>query len=350
LLLLAVGVLSVGLLCLQPAGAFAQSEGPGWHLVYTRSHRASFVQEWKYSFPSHQSARWIIAVRYPPELAWSRDVTAKAELLTSSGWKPLSLVTEGSAERRRMFVIDYPHKDPMLWNGFTLRTSFAATIYSQRLKKGNPAAPVAPLSAAQKSIYLAATPTFDFHTPSVRAWMDEHGMWKGKTEKPLAFVHRVYKTLRLGLPYNMAEGGPWICSQILKVGFGECCRHGVVGTSILRANGIPARTVCSLWAVDEKSQGAHCWGEFFLDGVGWVPYDTTLDHEHPESEAYFAVKDGHFLAGMVDFDWVINAGPFGKQSVFAIDAFPAHWSVGIGDLGHPKMETNTHVSILKRSR
>jgi hypothetical protein len=330
--------------------AFGQPAGPDWHMEYAPSHRATFEQQWTYVFPNQQSNHWIIALRNPPELAWSNDVQGKAELLTSKGWTPLKEVREGSPEKRRMLVIDHPHNDPKLKGGFILRTTLTATICDQHLKKGKPVAAVKPLTAEEHKVLIAATETFDFNKPNVKKWMDQHKMWIGKNEIPLDFVHRVYKELRLKLPYNTKDGGKWICSQILKVGYGECCRHGIVGTSILRANKIPARTVCALWAIDEKSKGAHCWGEFFMDGVGWVPYDTTIDNENPGSNAYFANKKGEHIAGMIDFDWVINAGAFGKQTVFAVDAWPAFWSQGTGDLDNAKIDATTSVRVLKRFR
>ena len=64
-----------------------------------RSHRATFEQQWTYTFPKHHSKRWVIALRYPPELAWSKDVQGKAELLTSTGWMPFKEVREGSPEK-----------------------------------------------------------------------------------------------------------------------------------------------------------------------------------------------------------------------------------------------------------
>jgi hypothetical protein len=338
------------------ANAFGQGTVPKWHMVYTPSHRATFEEEWKYTFPDQQSKHWFIALRYPPELAWSKGVAAKAELLTSAGWKPFKEVIEGSKEKRRMLVIDYAHDDPKLRHGFTVRTTLTATIYDQRLLRGKPARPVAPLSPGVKESYLTSTDTFDFDKPNVKEWMDEHKMWKGENEDTLDFVHRVYKELRLHLPYNMEGGGAWVCSQIVtevgiqKPGNGECCRHAVVGTSILRANKVPARTVCGLWAIDEKSKAAHCWGEFFLEGVGWVPYDTTLDVDHLDSEAHFGIKKGEVLAGMIDFNWVIDAGSFDTQTVFAIDAFPAFWSEGEGTLDDPKCDTTTRVRVLKRFR
>jgi hypothetical protein len=319
-------------------------------MVYTSNHRASYEQQWTYTFPGYQSTRWIIALRYPPELPWSRQAEGKAELLTSAGWKPFREARDGSREERRMLIIDYPHEDPKLSHGFTVRTTLTATLYDQYLRRGRPARPVAKLTTAEMETYLAATDTFDFQKPNVKRWMDEHNLWKGSSESALSFVHRVYKELRLHLPYNTKDGGPWICSRILKSGYGECCRHAIVGTSVLRANKIAARTVCGPWAIDAKSTGGHCWGEFFLDGVGWVPYDTTLDGGSLDSEAYFAGKKGEILGGMVDFDWVIDAGPFGKKTVFAIDAFPAYWSQGTGDMANPKVETSSHVQVVRRQR
>ena len=327
--------------------AFGQTD---WHMEYAPSHRATFEQQWTYTYPKLQSKRWIIALRYPPELAWSKDVQGKAELLTSKGWLPFKEIYEGSPEKRRMLVIDHPHNDPKLHKGFTVRTTLTATICDQHLKKGKPALSVKPLAAEEHKVLTSATETFDFDKPNVKKWMDQHKMWKGKNEKPLDFVHRVYKELRLKIPYDTKDGGRWICSQILKVGYGECCRHGIVGTSILRANKIPARTVCAVWAIDDKSTGGHCWGEFHLDGVGWVPYDTTYDNEHPKSDAYFANKTGEHIAGMIDFDWVISAGPFGRQTIFAIDAWPASWSEGKGNMDDPKTTTKSSVHVLKRFR
>jgi transglutaminase-like putative cysteine protease len=341
-----VAILSAVCICTIEPGASGQESDPTWHMVYTRSHRATFEQEWKYVFPNHKSNQWFIALRYPPELAWSRDVVGKAELRTSTGWKPFREVVEESRAHRRMLVIDYPGEDPLLHKGFTLRTSITATIYDQRLERGGPAKPVAPLTPRERQRWLEETETYDFHAPTVKKWMDNHNMWKGKDEATIDFVHRVYKQLRVHMPYSTKDGGKWVCSQILQVNFGECCRHSIVTTSILRANQIPARTVCALWAIDHKSEGAHCWGEFFLHGVGWVPYDTTIGDDK-NSEAYFGAKKGELLAGMVDFDWVIDAGPFGKKHVPSIDAFPAFWSKGTGNMDNEKCDTHTSVRILK---
>jgi hypothetical protein len=331
------------------ASAFADKADADWHMVYTRSHRATFEQEWHYNFPKHRSRQWFIALRYPPDLPWSREAVGKAELRTSGGWVPFREVVEEGRERRRMLVIDHGGEDPLLRKGFTVRTSLTATIYDQELTPGAPEKPVPPLAPPQRQVWLEPTKTYDFHAQRVKAWMDNHKMWRAPDEEVLHFVHRVYKQLRVHMPYSTKDSEPWTCSHILKDGWGECCRHSIVTTAVLRANKIPARTVCAVWAIDNKSTGAHCWGEFFLHGVGWVPYDTTLGDDK-NSEAYFGKKKGELIAGMVDFDWAFAAGPFGQQRVFALDAQPFFASRGEGPMDNPKIETKTSVRILSRFR
>ena len=178
----------------------ANASGQHWTLEYTPSHRATFEQVWNYRFPNYQSTRWVIALRYPPELAWSQDVQGTAELLTSKGWKPFKEVREESPEKRRMLIMDYPHNDPKLHGGFTVRTRLTATICDQELKKSQHPRHVAPLHAEKKASYLRATHAFDFKKPEVKAWLDEHAMWKGKHEDHIAFGRRVQKELRSSCP------------------------------------------------------------------------------------------------------------------------------------------------------
>ena len=342
-------VLTVALVAWLSPRAFGQKGDSDWHMVYTRSHRATFEQEWKYTFPKHHSKQWFIALRYPPDLPWSREAVGKAELRTSGGWIPFREVVEEGREHRRMLVIDHAGDDPALRRGFTVRTTLTATIYDQALEPGGPAKPVAPLAPQQREVWLEPTKTYDYHAARVKAWMDHHKMWREPNEEVLHFVRRVYKQLRVHMPYSTKDSEPWTCSHVLKDGWGECCRHSIVTTAVLRANKIPARTVCAVWAIDNKSTGAHCWGEFFLHGAGWVPYDTTLGDDK-QSEDYFGKKKGELIAGMVDFDWVFVAGPFGQQRVFALDASPAFWSRGEGPMDNPKVETKTSVRIVNRFR
>ena len=99
-------------LCIASVGA--SQRHADWRMAYAPSHRVIYVKQWTYTFPEFRATTWVIALRYPPELAWSRDAVGKAELLTSGGWKPFKEVIEGSKEKRRMLLIDYEQDDPAL--------------------------------------------------------------------------------------------------------------------------------------------------------------------------------------------------------------------------------------------
>src|SRR5262249_60024151 len=70
-------IMATLVVCFLGMNAFGQETSPEWHMEFVRSHRATFEQEWEYVFPNLQSIRWIIALRYPPELPWSKDVECK---------------------------------------------------------------------------------------------------------------------------------------------------------------------------------------------------------------------------------------------------------------------------------
>ncbi len=62
------------------------------------------------------------------------------------------------------------------------------------------------------------------------------------------------------------------------VGTGNCTDFHSLFISLARAAGIPARFKIGL-PVPQRAEGEilgyHCWAEFFLDGIGWVPVDAS---------------------------------------------------------------------------
>ena len=80
--------------------------------------------------------------------------------------------------------------------------------------------------------------------------------------------------------------------------------YATLATLLLRSCGIPARyvegyviTPSQAEALSEgetlklTQRNAHAWTEYYLDGVGWIPYDTTpgyediINYELPEEGA-----------------------------------------------------------------
>ncbi len=79
----------------------------------------------------------------------------------------------------------------------------------------------------------------------------------------------------------------WACTSKR----GNCTDFHSVFIGMLRAAGIPAKFEIGFPLPADKSAGEipgyHCWAEFFIDGIGWVPVDASEAWKHPELHDYF---------------------------------------------------------------
>lgn len=90
----------------------------------------------------------------------------------------------------------------------------------------------------------------------------------------------------------------WACSAR----YGNCTDYHALFISLARAEGIPARFEIGFPIPEGKPAGEidgyHCWTEFHLPGVGWVPIDASEADKHPERrELYF----GTYPADRIQF-------------------------------------------------
>ena len=79
----------------------------------------------------------------------------------------------------------------------------------------------------------------------------------------------------------------WACTSKR----GNCTDFHSLFIGMMRASGIPARFEIGFPLPDAKSEGDipgyHCWAEFYLDGVGWVPVDASEAWKNPDKRDYF---------------------------------------------------------------
>ncbi len=72
---------------------------------------------------------------------------------------------------------------------------------------------------------------------------------------------------------------------------GNCTDFHAVFIGYCRAVGIPARFAIGFSLPTDRPAGEvsgyHCWAEFFLKGVGWVPVDASEAAKNPAKRAYF---------------------------------------------------------------
>ncbi|HWE28614.1 MAG TPA: transglutaminase-like domain-containing protein [Polyangia bacterium] len=116
----------------------------------------------------------------------------------------------------------------------------------------------------------------------------------GKTA-PLARARAAYdyvlSTMRYEKPSGASQGWgqgdlEWACDKR----YGNCTDFHALFIGLLRASGIPARFSIGYSVPNGAGgdiAGYHCWADFYLDGVGWVPVDASEAWRHKDKADYF---------------------------------------------------------------
>lgn len=79
----------------------------------------------------------------------------------------------------------------------------------------------------------------------------------------------------------------WACTSKR----GNCTDFHSLLIGMMRSSGIPARFEMGFPLPQDKTEGDipgyHCWAEFYLNGVGWVPVDASEASKNPGKRDYF---------------------------------------------------------------
>jgi len=79
----------------------------------------------------------------------------------------------------------------------------------------------------------------------------------------------------------------WACSER----YGNCTDFHSLFNALARSSGIPARFEIGFPIPEDRGSGRidgyHCWAQFFLPGVGWVPVDASEAFKHPDRRDEF---------------------------------------------------------------
>jgi transglutaminase-like putative cysteine protease len=114
---------------------------------------------------------------------------------------------------------------------------------------------------------------------------------EGTVEKAYALYDYVFRTLRYdksGTGWGRGDS-LWACDAKR----GNCTDFHSLFISMMRAEGIPARFEIGLplppTSPDGEGEipGYHCWAEFYLNGLGWVPVDISEAWKNPTKHDYF---------------------------------------------------------------
>ncbi|MGB0034597.1 MAG: transglutaminase domain-containing protein [Candidatus Acidiferrales bacterium] len=111
--------------------------------------------------------------------------------------------------------------------------------------------------------------------------------------QPLEKARKIYEYVVSTMKYDKNGTGwgrgdaIWACDSKR----GNCTDFHSVFIGMARATGIPARFEIGFPLPDNSHEGVipgyHCWAQFFIQGIGWIPVDASEAWKHPEKHDYF---------------------------------------------------------------
>ncbi len=123
----------------------------------------------------------------------------------------------------------------------------------------------------------------------IKELADENTRGKqGTVERAHALYDYVFQTVRYdksGTGWGRGDS-LWVCDAK----HGNCTDFHSLFISLARAEGIPARFEIGFpvpAGTEGTIPGYHCWAEFFLNGIGWVPVDISEAWKDPKKHDYF---------------------------------------------------------------
>ncbi|MFO0847970.1 MAG: transglutaminase domain-containing protein [Gemmataceae bacterium] len=285
--------------------------------------------------PKLTVAKWLVFVPVAPELPGQ----TKLKTTLSPKGEP---VADLSKQARPLLVARVPADTPARKTALPIKVTYEASLRSRTLKPlVGPPPTVPPLSARDRTNYTADSDTINWKTDALQVWMDEAKYRRQPKEGEVEFARRVFLGLTDTFKYGFDPKAETKASAVCRSEKADCGGLSVLFTAVMRANGVPARVRYGRWAKsakpDEKLDGHqylqwHVKAEFYAAGVGWVPVDLamSLGFTRPADRlTQFGKDDGTFLTLHVDPVLVVDAGPFGKQTV-ALMQRPVWWVTGDG--------------------
>ncbi len=176
--------------------------------------------------------------------------------------------------------------------GFDVTVRFTATRHEHRVQLGGAAMEVAPASSFSDPLlkrYLAP----DKLVPLNGAIADLAKEHTAGDTSSIQKAHHIYEYVVATMRYDKSGEGwgrgdaIWACTSKR----GNCTDFHSLFIGMMRSSGIPARFEIGFPLPEGKTEGEipgyHCWAEFYLNGLGWIPVDASEAWKNPGKHDYF---------------------------------------------------------------
>jgi hypothetical protein len=307
------------------------------------------------SAPKVQAIDWTVVAAAAPELPGQTNVKT---VMTPAG----STATELSPLARKVMFASVKANTTALKSGLPIKITYSATLRSRKLEPladGETAPAVPALPEKTRKLFLAEYGDCDYKNPGFQEWLKGVELTRKKGESDLDYAKRAFLVIRAQFRYEFKANVRRSASTVCTAAKSDCAGLSVLFVAVLRAHGVPARTLYGRWAKstqpEEKLDGMtysqwHVKAEFFLSGVGWVPVDISAGWEKDAFTAgfdFFGNDRGDFLVFHVDPNLTIDSKLAGKQDIYSLQ-LPSYYIRGRGNIEPHKETEDWQVKVEKR--
>jgi hypothetical protein len=284
--------------------------------------------------PHALAKRWQFVVAGPAVCDGQRTISVSLVpegigTIDLSLWKRPLLIAEVATNKRQ------PNRMTATWQA-------QIELRSRTLVDGPSENPVAVLPMVQRTAALAVTSLIDWTNEDLQKGLDTADLRPHDGEHAIAFTQRVLHHVR-SLRYVYTADMDRCASRVLTTGESDCGGLGVLTVATLRAAGIPARLLVGRWAKSAKPTDQleglpygqwHVKLEFYIDDIGWIPADATMEMHNPA--AWFGRQNADFITLHIDPGVRVKT-LFGERELFWAQGI-AFWIRGDGTLDNKTVD------------
>jgi transglutaminase-like putative cysteine protease len=317
--------------------------------VITRSPAKSVKATFRMSVksPTLTAKEWVVFASNPPR---TDGQSATAANLLPDGTK----ISERGSSQRTLLQSRIGATSAGTEKSITVAQVISADLYPRPLEEASGEKPEVPyLDRIERDHYTSPTSLMDLHSPVFQQWLTTKKLFRTNEESQIDFARRAYLLITGSFRYSYSPEMDRIASHLCHAGTSDCGGVSILFSTVLRANGIPARLLAGRWAKSsEKGEilgsveyyQQHVKSEFYAEGVGWVPVDVSrgIGLAPEESLRYFGNDRGDFITLHFDHDVELDTLYFGKKTVTWLQGIK-YWVTGSGDLSQAQQEYSWEV-------
>ena len=212
------------------------------------------------------------------------DKYQAVKVITATGDLPLRQTLAG--EGNRMFYAETPAAGQPEYK-------FQVVYEATRYERLGLAAAKTQARSVRRPAGLARYLQPDTLVPTTGRLADIAAQQTAGKNTPLEKARALYDYVFENMKYDKSGTGwgrgdaEWACDSH----HGNCTDFHSLFAALARSQGIPTRFEIGFGLPvgphEGEIPGYHCWSDFWIDGIGWIPIDISEASKHPEKREYF---------------------------------------------------------------